>query len=176
MFKKTIFLLILFTLLLSACSPAAASPSYATMEEPAAAPAEYYRADGGGAQGYAPAYDDVYMDYEEQSGANTVSGETAPAQTGERIVIKNASLSIAVQNPVENLDAIAKLADEFGGFVVSSNLYNTTLSNGAEVPQGNITIRVPAERLNEALELIKSGAGRILSENVSGQEDRKSVV
>jgi hypothetical protein len=99
----------------------------------------------------------------------TGNGEAAnPA--GERIVIKNATLSIAVQNPAENLDAVTALADEFGGFVVSSNLYNTTLASGVEVPQANITLRVPAEHLDEALARIKSGAGEILSENVSGQD------
>lgn len=87
-----------------------------------------------------------------------------------RMVIKNASLSIVVEQPGVSIDAISQLATDLGGFVVSSNLYQTQTENGLEVPQANITIRVPAESLDQALAEIKSGAGQILSENVSGQD------
>ena len=87
-----------------------------------------------------------------------------------RMVIKNASLSIVVGEPGITLEAISKLASDLGGFVVSSNLYRTQTVNGLEVPQANITIRVPAHTLDQALSDIKSGAGQILSENVSGQD------
>ncbi len=87
-----------------------------------------------------------------------------------RMVIKNASLSIVVEEPGISLDAISKMALDLGGFVVSSNLYRTQTANGLEVPQANITIRVPADALDQALLEIKSGAGQILSENVSGQD------
>jgi len=87
-----------------------------------------------------------------------------------RMVIKNASLSIVVEEPGVSIEAITKLASDLGGFVVSSNLYRTQTANGLEVPQANITIRVPADTLDQALAEIKSGAGQILSENVSGQD------
>jgi hypothetical protein len=87
-----------------------------------------------------------------------------------RMVIKNASLSIVVEEPGVSIEAISKLASDLGGFVVSSNLYRTQTANGLEVPQANITIRVPADTLDHALAEIKSGAGQILSENVSGQD------
>ncbi|MCB9133887.1 MAG: DUF4349 domain-containing protein [Anaerolineales bacterium] len=166
MYKK-IALLLFFTLLLSACS--ASSNSYAPL--PMEAPMMEERAASDSGAGFAPSqdyyYDESTVDVLSQP-AGTSGETTNPA--GERIVIKNASLSIAVQNPAENLDAVTALADEFGGFVVSSNLYKTTLPNGAEVPQANITLRVPAARLDEALTRIKSGAGEILSETVSGQD------
>ena len=159
MLKKTLYLLLLFALLITSCSPAAsAEPPMVVMEEPAMEAMERSAADETGGMAFAP----------EPGSATAVANQSQA--TGERIVIKNASLSIAVQNPAENLDAITALANEFGGFVVNSNLYNTKLANGAEVPQGSITIRVPADRLDEALDRIKSGAGRILSENVSGQD------
>jgi hypothetical protein len=87
-----------------------------------------------------------------------------------RMVIKNATLSIVVEEPGSSIEAISKMAADLGGFVVSSNLYRTQTSNGLEVPQANITIRVPADKLDQALAEIKSGAGQILSENVSGQD------
>jgi hypothetical protein len=87
-----------------------------------------------------------------------------------RMVIKNANLSIVVEEPGITLEAISKMAEELGGFVVSSNLYRTQTANGLEVPQANINIRVPSEKLDQALMEIKSGAGQILNENVSGQD------
>ena len=94
--------------------------------------------------------------------------ETQDAQI--RMVIKNASLSIVVEDPGVSITTISQLAADLGGFVVSSNLYRTQTDRGYEVPQANITIRVPAEKLDQALDAIKSGAGQILNENVSGQD------
>jgi len=91
-------------------------------------------------------------------------------ETQTRMVIKNASLSIVVEEPGTTLDAISNLAAELGGFVVSSNLYRMEVDGGLEVPQANITIRVPVEKLDQALAEIKSGAGQILNENISGQD------
>lgn len=167
MFKKIAFLLLVFTLFVTACSPAAMAEVEASMyalEESVSSERAAY--DTGAGFAAPQEFDGLTVDVVSDPAAD---GETTnPA--GERIVIKNASLSIAVENPAVNLDAVTALADEFGGFVVSSNLYNTTLANGAEVPQANITIRVPAERLDEALTRIKSGAGEILSESISGQD------
>ncbi len=77
-----------------------------------------------------------------------------PEQPGglvERIVIKNASLSIVVTNPDEAMETIGKMAEEMGGFIVSANLYQARLDGGLQVPRATITIRVPADRLDEAL-------------------------
>ncbi len=89
---------------------------------------------------------------EEAEGLRLV-GLPSPA---ERIVIKNASLDIVVDQPSEAMDDIGKMAEEMGGFIVNANLTQMRLSSGAEVPSATITIRVPAERLNEALERIEA--------------------
>jgi hypothetical protein len=93
------------------------------------------------------------------------------AQAADRIVIKNANLSIVVADPGSTMDVISRMADDMGGFVVSANLYHSTLESGAEVPHASITIRVPAERLNEALEQIRSQSDRDpLNERVDSQD------
>ncbi len=90
--------------------------------------------------------------------------------TTERLVIKNASLSIVVADPARTLDEIVSMAEEMGGFVVSSQLWQTTLRNGATVDQASITMRVPVEKLDEALRQIKAGAGEVRSENITGED------
>ena len=117
--------------------------------------------------------------------ADSISGEANRAVTADfsysddglmiqeshnRMVVKNASLSIVVDEPGVTMDAIRKLASDLGGYVVSSNFYQIQIDGGVEVPQANITIRVPVEKLDQALGEIKKGAGRILNENVSGQD------
>ena len=115
-----------------------------------------------------------------------VSGESAQSSdfssngvATERIVIKNANLSIVVTDPAVSMDAISKMATGMGGFVVTSNIYKTTTSSGLEVPMANITIRVPVDQLDAALGQIKAmvsdPATDILSEDVSGQDVTNEV-
>ena len=89
----------------------------------------------------------------------------------ERVVIQTASLTLVVPDPAASADEIADLATEMGGFVVSSNVSRTTYADiGVTADQGSVQIRVPAERLQEALERIKSGATEVRGENISGQD------
>ena len=92
------------------------------------------------------------------------------AQVQERLVIQNADLAIVVKDPKARMQEISDLAKEFGGFVVSSNLYQSFTALGKEVPEASIVIRVPSERLEEALARIKEGAVDIDYENRSGQD------
>jgi len=96
--------------------------------------------------------------------------ESGGSQSIERMVIRNAELSIVVEDPSQMMDDISRLAADMGGYVVSSNLFQVKTDRGQEVPRARITIRVPAEDLDQALQDIKAGAGRILSESVSGQD------
>ena len=68
------------------------------------------------------------------------------------------------------------MAVEMGGFVVSSNTYQATTSNGVKVPEGNITIRVPAENMDAALDRIKADVVEVQSEERSGQDVTREYV
>jgi len=91
-------------------------------------------------------------------------------QTQDRMVIENADLAIVVRDPKSRMAEINALANEMGGFVVSSNLYQSFTNMGKEVPEATIVIRVPSERLDEALTRIKEGAVDVDYENRSGQD------
>lgn len=126
-------------------------------------------------EGYAPLSKGVAdnfagdMDYSEEMVSYSEEGLMVQ-ETQIRMVIKNASLSIVVEEPSVTMDLISSLAESLGGYVVSSNLYRVQMASGAEIPEASITIRVPAESLDQALEEIKSGAGQVLSEYISGQD------
>lgn len=124
-----------------------AEPAFAPM----AAPAEFYASDSAG---------EFNIAYEESAVAAT-----------ERLVIQNVDMSIVVVDPKMRMDEIADLAVRKGGFVVSSNLYQSTYGpNNIEVPEGNITIRVPTEELDDVLALIKEDIVEVTYENRSGQD------
>ena len=155
-FNKYLIAFLLFDLLLGSCAsaPKSVSEYEQTTADFAAAPRE----------------DPAGVEYEEaEFGAKTIHDVTQ--QEVERIVIKNASITIVVEDPSASLDAISRMADEMGGFVVSANLYQTELEGGSKVLRASVTIRVPAEQLNEALTTIKDQSEQDpLSESIESQD------
>jgi hypothetical protein len=144
--KVAIILVVLTSMALAACVQAAKSPrpeeknaygGAAPMEMPAAP---------------APAAMPTSAPMKE---AAVTSSQDNAAQAQERIVIKNASLTIVVSDPSESMNNISKMAEAMGGFVVSANMYQQTISGNFAVPRASITIRVPAAKLNQALETIR---------------------
>jgi len=99
------------------------------------------------------------------------ASNTAPLADVERKIIKNADLSVVVKDPVQSMADITALAEQLKGYVVSSHIYQSTYGpNNITAPQVNINIRIPADKLNDALEQIKNSAVEVQSENVSGQD------
>jgi hypothetical protein len=161
MAKKSILTFLISGLFLTACGAAMSSePEVIVMEAPAMEMADDF---GGGFEEEA-AFDESTWAKAQNTGT-AASGEAI-----QRMVIKNADLSIVVDDPLQKMDSIVALAAEMGGFVVDSNVWQTTLSSGAKVPHASITIRVLAENLEVSLERIKEGVSEISSESVSGQD------
>jgi hypothetical protein len=105
---------------------------------------------------------------------NAVKSVESSASTGqvaqERMVIQTADLAIVVENPQVRMNEISKMAQDMGGYVVSSNLYQTSTNLGKQVPEATIVVRVPSQKMDEALVLIKKDAGDVQYENRSGQD------
>lgn len=154
MWKRILIALSILALALSACS-AARSPSDGGFTGGEVAP---------GAAPEAPV--------EESVTSNSSYSDQVPA--ARRLVITNASLSLAVADPEESMNRIASMAEEMGGFVVNSRLSQQPLESGGEAPRVSMTVRVPAERLDEALERIRAESDRDpLSENTDSQDVTK---
>jgi len=157
--KTKLFLLslVVFTLMASACSPAATPAPARSVPAAPAAP--------GASDMSAPAL------------APAAAANASPAANPIRIVLKNATLSLVVKDPSQSVAAIARMADGMGGFVVSSNVQTYQGQDNLTYPQAAISIRVPADQLNTALERIKAlvsdpGKG-IIDEQVSGSDVTK---
>jgi major membrane immunogen (membrane-anchored lipoprotein) len=156
--KRLIFVSIIAVVLLTACgSYRSANRSLSNDSQKfTGLPAESF---GGGAAPEAPA--------PEPSAAQGAGQQSVGI---ERLVIQNAELTIVVADVDAHMKSVEALAVEMGGYVVSSNRYQTQTGNGKSVPVGQAVIRVPSERLDEALDKIKSDVVEIQSENRSGQD------
>lgn len=166
--KQALFSLIILSLLISACG-LRASDNLTGRAEPGIGIAE------------APPQAPMEMDFaeaEERMAAGDAPGsvlQTNGNLTTERLVIRNANLTIVVRDPAESVDDIARMAEEMGGFVVSSNTFqraygDSTLSEPLVATHASITIRVPSDSLDEALEMIEEDAEEVRSRNVTGQD------
>ena len=155
--------LVLATLLMGACAPA--------LLRAAPEPAVGY---GGGAPDTYAMPEAPAADFAESEQASR--GTAGLPAAVERVVLKNAEVAIVVTDVEARLQQIDAMAKEMGGFVVSSNLYQTYTSNYIEVPEATIVVRVPEERLDEALERIEQGTVEVQSETRSGQDVTSTYV
>ena len=152
-------------LLLAACAQAT-EPSFAEPSigfEAPAAPGDF----AGG---------ESFVSEEQALSRDAAGGFASQGETIERLVISNAFLSMVVPDPSTSVNEIAALARELGGFVVSSNVFQTTFFEevgaqaGVTADQASITIRVPSEQMDEALETIKEGATEVRNENITSDD------
>jgi hypothetical protein len=156
--KKLLTALVLLLGLTAAACGFRASPSIESMEAPPgiAMGGEMVEADSRG--------------FAEQSFDSDASLMDEGSLT-ERMVTRNANLTVVVTDPVASIDEISDMAKDMEGYVVSSNVYVATYGEAqVRAQSASITIRVPSDRLDEALELIKADAVEVRNEYVSGQD------
>ena len=156
--RLSLLFMIILSLIVGAC--AAQSPSESAMDEERGFPVSY-----------APEEPAMKQELSEEQGFENNSTGTASAI--ERMVVYNARLEIAVEQPEEVMREVIQMAEAAGGFVVSSNLYQTYTDSGP-LPRASLTIRVPAGDLDSIMEAIKAMTPDpkedVISENVSGQD------
>ncbi len=108
-------------------------------------------------------------------GKGAFSSTDTTTAAADRLVIRNATLSLVVDDPAEAIDKFSRMAEGMNGYVVTSNVYQTSYgvdSSGRArmINQANITLRVPSDRLDDALAQIKVASLEVRSETVTGQD------
>lgn len=160
--NRVLIWFVLLMLLLSGCAKAASTQT--AYDEKASLE--------GGRAPEMPVMTDSYATQAPAPGLTNNSGVSEPAF--KQMIIMNADLTIAVDDPGLSMTSIQKLASDMGGYIVSSYVYKTQTSTGLEVPEATITVRVPADKLDAALAKIKAMTGNAakytLTENISGQD------
>lgn len=151
---KTRRYLIIFLILSLFGAACAARQAEAPMSEPGFAPEPVVMFDEGIASDSTNRY--------------SLGGETSLV---EPLVIRHANLTLVVDDPGVTADEIGKMADRFGGFVVSSNVFQSSSDSSARIAtRASVSIRVPVDRLDEALEQIQEDAIEVREKRVTGED------
>ena len=92
------------------------------------------------------------------SGAESTAAEQGDTPLRQqRIVVRTMDISLVVAGAIQgSIDRVAALAEGMGGWTVSSQRYDDF--------SGSIAVRVPAERLDEAIERLRDTAVEVESE------------
>lgn len=114
--------------------------------------------------------------YKGDSGANAqvvslsdATSAQAATIAAERKIIRNGELTLETESPTDGQRRITGIAESLGGFVVTSEFkQNTTQTK----PSQSVTVvaRVPSSQFNAALDQIRSLAGKVIQEKISGQD------
>jgi hypothetical protein len=97
-----------------------------------------------------------------------VAHEAALADLGsttERMIIRTADLAVVVEDTETALTQIRGVATAMNGYIANTNIWRAD-----EQLRGTVTIRVPAESFDAAMDQIKDLAVEVERENVSGQD------
>lgn len=150
-------LLVLGLVLASACAPAGA-PS---MPEPAAPPPSAVEEEG------PPAVPEE--GFVEDKG---YPGEGEPDEvTIERKIVKTGYITLEVEEIAETISEVTKVADELGGYVVSSHK-----SEGEKRVSGSVRIRVPADKFDEAFDRLRQLAINVPYESTEARDVTEEYV
>jgi len=98
-------------------------------------------------------------------GSAIPSRQVAPSSSPDRIVITDTSLSLQVKDVSQTIKNIDQQTKDLGGFLVSSHLSKPELA-----ASGNITVRIPSDKLQLALESFRSLAVKVVSESIVGTD------
>lgn len=83
----------------------------------------------------------------------------------DRKIVKTGYLTLEVDNTVEAMNGVAAVAKELGGYVVSSNKHEDDSTT-----YGRVSIRVPAERFDEAFDRLRKLAIAVPYENTDSRD------
>ena len=97
--------------------------------------------------------------------------DSAGEAAGDRMIVRQVSMSLVVQDPVETSDTVTQMVQDMEGFIVSS-----TRRGGEEDTVVTVTFRVPTERTDEAIQRLRTLAERVTSEEVRAQDVTEEYV
>lgn len=126
-------------------------------------------------EAYDYATDDIYLNenssYEEimaeEQGTDVSNGETQVKDTSRKL-IKNVDLDVETEEFDALMQTVTDKAENLGGYVESGNTYNGSYYNGSSNRNANLTLRIPAEHLDEFLSAVAENSNVIRkNENVT---------
>ena len=90
---------------------------------------------------------------------------TPQANVDDRLVVQESNMSLLVKDVTDVRNKIVKYAQGNGGYMVSSNV-----SNPQDAPSATVVVRVPSDKLEDALNYFHSLSVKVVSENLLGRD------
>ena len=112
-----------------------------------------------------------WYDADEAIVEEVVSGAAAGLEVQERLIIRNATLSVVVEDTEAFVDTIEGLVNSLEGWVVNANIWEYS-----GVKRGNINVRVPVEKLDAFLDELALQVNEVTSKSISGQDVTEEFV
>ncbi|MCL5272576.1 MAG: DUF4349 domain-containing protein [Gammaproteobacteria bacterium] len=92
----------------------------------------------------------------------------------KRMIIRNARITLQVNDIPRVMDDITKIADQSGGYVVNSDFNQNAGYAAGEYAE--ISIRIPAKGLNNVINTLKGLATKVVQESVTGEDITQQYV
>ena len=112
---------------------------------------------------------------------DAITGSVAPGQIRaqstafDRKIIRNAEITIEIDDPAAAQRKAASIAEDRNGFVVNSEYKQGAGQSGARVSV-TVVLRVPASEFNATVEAVQSLGGKIISNKTTGQDVTEEYV
>ncbi len=164
---RRISLLALLMFVLVACG-GASSDSYeagmsAAMEAPAAEPAMGYTEE--------VSYDKGVMPDVANSGGTSASGVASPLSPGERLIVRDASLTIEVDDVQKTDQEIRALVDATGGYVLSASASGSDTDTVIYA-----SLKIPSDKLDSVITAVERMSHKVIYRSMSGSDVTEEYV
>lgn len=98
----------------------------------------------------------------------SIPGDSTSAALNRRLIAR-ATIDLVVENTEASLAAIETMLADLGGFVSNTNLFASSDDVGSQA-RGSLTLRVPAENLDAAMEALTGMALRVRAQSVNRED------
>lgn len=146
MFRKTLIGIMVLVLLVTAAGCAASAPQRSAQFEALPAPMEAPR-------------EVVSREVASAEGGSGLAGDA------QRMIIRTADLKLVVTDAEQTQQAVIDMVNGMGGHVADASAWRE-----GEQMRSRMTVRVPADRLDDALAALRALAVRVNQDNVNNQD------
>ena len=173
----TLSLIVTALTILTACGAAAPEPSFQTEEylvEPAApaAPADSFGfaeqpAIGQESEKSALPMPTAGAVYQTVPDAGSAPGQAASI---DRKIVKNAEVSVLVEDSDIAVDRLTQVVSDVGGYIVSSRVWYQPHVDGENYKYATVSLGIPVDQFEVTMRRVRGLGLRVLNENASGED------
>lgn len=98
------------------------------------------------------------------------TGTTENVAVTTHLIIKNADMRLLVKDSDQAIDRVTQIVGDSGGYIISSRVWNQAHLDGKNYKYATVTIGVPVEAFERALNRLRDISIEVLDETASGED------